>query len=355
MLLTITYLSVALALLAVLLSAIVVATRSLRSRRENERAQRHKQLAEKIFAALADDRLDSDGSKWSPASWRLEHLLSRHPQESVDVIVEIAESISGEDRRRLISIADRAGIFRWLSGEARQPTRHRRRAAIDALRLSPPRYENELRRALTDSWDEIRAIALLELSERGSLAPDPKALLQLSDVVERRPLTLKRLFESLAMRSSETITPIARGELGDQRLQLLAIDALSVARHTSFTGDFLRLAHDPEREVRAAAYRALGRLGDPSFEEAFRRGLSDPEWEVRVSAVNAVAASSMTSLTPEIIELVSDDAWWVSFRASQALLGFSEKGLEALKALASLPETKAGAMAESVLSRRHAA
>lgn len=155
-----------------------------------------------------------------------------------------------------------------------------RRAAIYALgEGNDPAGEASIREYLTDTDPDVRATALNALvirrtDDAGRVARD--ALTDSHGFV--RSMAAKLL-----------------GDLGDPTV----VDAL-VERTLS----------DPEALVRRRSAEALGRIGSEQALEGLRVALSDPNREVRLAVVKAIGKIDPAGANAELARLLLDDSVW---------------------------------------------
>jgi hypothetical protein len=125
------------------------------------------------------------------------------------------------------------------------------------------------------------------------------------------------------------------------RLKLLDLDD-RVAEFVTY--------RDPE--VRAAAIRALGRLGylPAPAEAGLIAALHDDVEFVRVQAAHAAILLSPETAAPALWELLGDQSWWVRRAAGESLARIAERGVRELgRAAHSHPDRYARQMAVQIL------
>jgi HEAT repeat protein len=113
---------------------------------------------------------------------------------------------------------------------------------------------------------------------------------------------------------------------GVLRTTLEAAGRLREAGLANWVGVFA--SHD-DPEVRAAALRALGRLGElpAAARAAVIRGLSDDVEFVRVQAAHATALLPVSEAMPYLWDLLADPAWWVRKAAATTMLRMEDAGV----------------------------
>jgi len=232
----------------------------------------------------------------------------------------------------------------------------RREVAARRLGLMPsPRSRRVLRRALVRGPEAVRfaaARALASHRDRAAL----RWILAHPALLARRPIpALSGLLRSFGPASRALL--VSAVELGstDAHMECALLDALGISRCRSARGAIENRLRSPHTEVRIAACRALGRLGQLDAAPGLVLALADEAWPVRALAAQALgrlrAADSMDALA----ERVSDRSWWVRHHAAYALVLLGSEGHDALCALAARSEDAyAREMAREALDQRFA-
>jgi HEAT repeat protein len=140
----------------------------------------------------------------------------------------------------------------------------------------------------------------------------------------------------------------------NQRAGLVAraIDAVGRLKLLGLAEDVAAHVADPDAEVRAAALRALGRLG--MLPTTAAAGLADAMGD-RVEFVRVQAARTAMLLEPEVATPalwrgLGDESWWVRKAAAHGLLGLGLDGPDLLqRASRTHPDRYARQMALQVL------
>lgn len=111
----------------------------------------------------------------------------------------------------------------------------------------------------------------------------------------------------------------------------LGLEALGDAPHAAAIGPArARLVeHDPE--LRAAAARTLGKLGDRDSFAALVSLLNDPVWYVRAAAARALGTLPVDGRASIALgRALGDSTWWVRAKAAQSLSLHGASGVDAL-------------------------
>lgn len=143
-------------------------------------------------------------------------------------------------------------------------------------------------------------------------------------------MTLPLLREDAYLRNTSRIilkqigppaVPLLRSLLKDKDddIRIFALDLISEIRECSFPDDIAGLAtRDPNANARAAAIRALSRLGCADYWPILRAGLDDEEW-VCIAALEALADVGDREAIPAIGALLSNESDIVRYSAIEAL------------------------------------
>jgi HEAT repeat protein len=139
---------------------------------------------------------------------------------------------------------------------------------------------------------------------------------------------VRELLRRLAPRNSAAIIAMLTGD--DYHAATLAADAVGASSDPAVIRTLRTVASlHRDKDVRAAAIRALGNAGDREASPTIAAALNDPSWEVRVQATIAAGRLRLVHLAPQLAEALGDDNWWLQWRAAQALakLGPAGEGL----------------------------
>jgi HEAT repeat protein len=143
-------------------------------------------------------------------------------------------------------------------------------------------------------------------------------------------MTLPLLREDAYLRNTSRIilkqigspaTPLLRPLLKDKDddIRIFALDLISEIRECGFPEDIAGLAaRDPNANARAAAVRALSRLGRAEYWPALRDALHDEEW-VCIAALEALADVGDHDAIPAIAELLASPSDMLRYAAIEAL------------------------------------
>lgn len=82
-------------------------------------------------------------------------------------------------------------------------------------------------------------------------------------------------------------------------------------------------------ELRISAVKALGRL--KKHDGAIRAALKSPSWEMRAAAAKALGDLGDPTAIPKLEQLLSDTSWWARVNSANALSRLGPDGIEALR------------------------
>lgn len=338
------WLSIGMAAVALAWMAALIVARLLRDRREVRRALDRRRVQQAFLDIMA-------GS--GDAIGRVREVATR-ARVTAEALLEVLALVRGAERDRLISALAAFGIddrFRWRLTRGGAAGRI---AAAEALSIFPgERNRAALREALGLARSaELRVALMRSLIDLG-------APVDLREVIG--DLGRRRGAESLLY-----LPLIARMVADDpgQALHLFADETMSaqgrvvLAEALGRSGDFRAIeplaltASAPDVELRIASIRGLAALGHPAAEAPVVAGLADPAWTVRAAACEAAGRIGLRSTIPSLAGHLGDPVWWVRFRAGEALAALGAVGRDELRSAALSGEPLAQRTASMVLAER---
>ncbi|WP_343713314.1 HEAT repeat domain-containing protein [Inquilinus sp.] len=340
MLVAIWYLSLALALAALAVMAVLILRRALLQARARRGRAAVGVLQGKVFAFLGNEIDES-------AMRRALTEADRH--SVVDLLVRIDRLIRGDGLRRLVDLVRSLDLDTVLRRRLVRPAGADSVAAIHSLRLFPgAETERTLRQVVEGGRGAAMRLAAAEvLVDLDAPVDADRMLASLAEAGGLESRTSARVFRRLVSQQPELFLRLA-GTAPDVRQRVLALDALGEAGLLTALPVVLAAAGDPVVDVRAQAFRTLAKLAHPAAAPAVQRGLADPAWEVRTQAARCAAAIGLTELTGDLEGRLHDEVWWVRMRAAEALAGLGEAGLAILRRRAEEPGP-AGLIAQAIL------
>ncbi len=305
--------------LAVLVG-ITLAAHAVRGRTDRRRTAERAQLRAALLAMLA-----------TGATARVRRAGSRRGRRLLtDVTASLLAQLRGEDRAVLVRVLEGQGLV----DEARLRTYRRgavgrAQAALLLGTAAAHRALPELARLLRDRDDQVRQVAAHALGKLGDPAAAPFLLAALEGP---RPLpaglartALLRLGPGATeqLRTGLTLPdPVARTVAAE----LLGVHA-AMAAAPALAGV---LTNDTEAPVRAAAARALGRIGVPTVVPAMLAALDDPDSTVRAEAATGLGAIGDARAVPALQGTLGHPDAATARGAAQGLLRCGREGIDAL-------------------------
>jgi hypothetical protein len=340
MLVAIWYLSLVLALAALVVMAVLILRRALLQARARRSRAAVGVLQGKVFAFLGNE-IDEGAMRRA--------LTEADRHSVVDLLVRIDRLIRGDGLRRLVDLVRSLDLDTVLRRRLVRPAGADSVAAIHSLRLFPgAETERTLRQVVESGPGAAMRLAAAEvLLDLNAPVDADRMLMSLAEAGGLESRTSARVFRRLVSQHPELFLRLA-GAAPDVRQRVLALDALGEAGLLTALPVVLAAAGDPSVDVRAQAFRALAKLAHPAAAPAVRRGLADPSWEVRTQAARCAAAIGLVELTADIEARLDDEVWWVRMRAAEALAGLGEAGLTILRRRAEEPGP-AGLIAQAIL------
>ncbi len=335
--------SISLALVALTAVLSLAGRRALTMRADERHAARRTALVGEVLEALDE--------KEFPAA--LAARMGTLPELASEVLEELLELIRGDNQRRLLQIANEAGMREWLHRRLRVGKHIHRRSAADMLRF----FDDEetiqaLQRALEDPEEDVRLTATLSLSAIQGAPSLLPILERFKETMHSRSLRLRQIFERLSQTDSDAALKIATGNFGDDGLRPLAIEALGTTFSEQIGLSLVAMAHDPLPSVRRAVITALGNMALPQVSGAVTEALDDESWEVRMAGIEAARRLDLFDLVPHLAALVEDKVWSVRLHAAEALGRLGDAGLQALTRLSGATDERSRALAAAALARR---
>lgn len=316
-----------LALASVAIWAGVFAVRLRRLRRARQEA-----VAEEELTAAVLDQISGYGARHpQPAfqglpDWKRRVLLR--------VLCGLIEQTKGRDQVHLVTLLRTAGFRDQALADLVHGTGLRRQQACTVLGF----FDDEasaagLRSALSDRDSAVRLAATRALLEKDRVDSLRSLLAQLAFSESDPPLIMSEILGHLPPRLHPEAVAMLGQPLPPEWLRVLAI---ALARQQVLTAydPIAALRTSPAPRVRAAAWVALGELGDPRAADLVGEGLRDPVADVRRAAAGCAAKVGGPDTVPQVEPLLREDDWWTGFNAARALLALGAPGRAALEAFA---------------------
>lgn len=280
-----------------------------------DRKERGARVAAELTRALTREMMGAGENIAASPAFR-----QARPAERLAAIAHLMQLLRGEDRDRLVALAEQQGLLRHALRRAR---RSGLRQQVDALRLLGSVGGDQ---AVATLYTVLREDPRLETRlEAASLLARLDALPQPSELIDHLVLRSARitplhrtLFRLIASRHPSELFALARSDDLPPAVRALVIDALGWTEDFSALPLLAAASHDPHAPVRLAAIDSATKLGHPGSANWIMPLLKDPVPPVRARAVRACQIMRLTDGLPAIAELRHDPSPWVRLRAQQA-------------------------------------
>jgi|GEM_PF-6318117 len=269
----------------------------------------------------------------APPTWTEPMRTAADERILLGITSDLLQSVGGVMRTRILTLLNTAiDLKRMLRLLRKGKPADRAKVAARLFWSQDPTVHKELRIALSDESHEVilaAANSLMAVNQPLDLA-ELMPLFKARDMLDHRGV--RDLMRRLASSNSAALIDMIAGE--DADIAVLALDAVGnrLSAPVANTIRAVAAAHR-DKDVRAAALRALGNGGETSAAPIITRALDDPAWEVRVQAAIAAGRLRLTELAPQLLQCLESDSWWLQWRAAQALAKLGPIGERMLRQL----------------------
>lgn len=312
--------------LTLILAAAVLAWHRWSTRRE-ARVARESQLLAIAFARFLTGQVDA------PA---LRSAAAAVPPDVFWAAMEtFAESVGGEEWARLSSALHGLDhVLRERKRIVRGGSWPRALAARHLGMLDDPANLQPLRRAMATGPSTVTLTAALGLARMH----DHAALVWLLDHSETLVRLTRHQLVALIKRFGRDSLPTLRFGLAAADFErpsgLAAVDVLGLWRDAESRLPLEALMVEGGLEVRIAAARALGSIGELVSADALCAALRDTAWQVRAQAARALGGVAAPAALVALAPCLRDTSWWVRRNAAYALGALGVAGQAELAAIA---------------------
>ncbi|HEX6711546.1 MAG TPA: HEAT repeat domain-containing protein [Rubrobacter sp.] len=311
---------VVMVVLNVMLVALTIGVKFMRSVRERRTKSRLQRLESALDGSLATGEIHP----------YLQRLDDRDTDLLAILMIDYLSVLRGAERERLATLAEESGLVRKYFSRLRAHNRWRKaRAAENLGYFGGPGAVGPLTELLSHPDETVRAVAGRALARIGT--PDAAGALAktLNDPSE---LTRMRMAENLERIGPLATEPLVEAlETGDPRAQVLAARILGNLRAAKAGPSLCQtMLGDSLTDVRAQAALALGRIGNPEDVPSLQEAAGDEDWPVRAQVANALGMIGDLSTVPTLQKLSVDREWWVRLNASRSLANIGPAGERAL-------------------------
>jgi HEAT repeat protein len=284
----------------------------------------------------------------------------RLPRASVDAVLGLLEVVKSEEGDRLKAVLARHGVDRLLLRHARSGHLTAKLDAIESLgKARLPQAFDALLALLGHPRPVVRRMAVRAAAgtlatmppEPGPSGPGGRFIEALKGTSIQSGVAQESLL-LLETRAGAVLRELlADPDLGD-RLRWVALETTGRLGLADMAGEVAGSTAHPDPELRAAAFRALHRLGSvPERAHApLLEALRDEVDFVRVQASHAAAFLPPETAIPALEPGLGDESWWVRRASAGALARLGDDGVAAVKRAAEThPDQAAREMAVQIL------
>lgn len=287
---------------------------SVQRRRERSRTIISDAIAELRSNDVRSLPLAARVARAKPMLDRASRTMIMHAAAFGDTPPDVFEAITsyllarwGEESLRVDATTHKTAREKW-----------RRMAALRILfHRNDPEITSLLSRAVDETDPDLAAVALSLLAE----SSEPAAVDVMIAALKKRRHAPSRVaihLEHSRQLIAERLIPL----LGDGDAVVRLWGATLLGRYTEVNGlehALAPLTQDEDANVRAAAIKSLGKVGNRIAASAALRLLHDGQSFVRAHAARALGELNRSDLAGEVAALLADRDWWVRRAAKDAL------------------------------------
>ena len=291
-------------------------------------------------------------ASWADPVWR--SLFGQAPSSAVWALVQeddvldfvsylfpLVRRLDGVERERLADLAH--PFLERVRAELPRRSAGRRAMAVEALgHFGTPEDLPHLLRALDDRSPLVAMVAARALAERPGAWENARVIL---DSLRRFAAWDANFLATLVAQLGPEATPELRRTFEDvdapSRIREVAALALRMLNDPAAADSALRvLDTSTERDLRAAALRALGQVGSVRHVDRVAEHLAHEDFVLRVAAVDAFARLSARETLTRLDTIVREDpSQWVAIHAARGLRDAGEVRLLEELALSNHPRS----------------
>lgn len=299
--------------------------------------------AEEELTGIVLDQISGYASK-APAP-AFAHLPDWKRRVLLRIVCGLVEQTKGRDQVHLVTLLRTAGFRDQALSDLVHGTGLRRQQACVVLGFFDDEASTAgLRAALTDRDGAVRIAAAQALLEKDRVESIRVLLDHLDFSPDDPPLIMSEILAHLPARLHAEAVGMLDTALPPEWIRVLAIN-LARQQVLAAYDPITRLRQSASPRVRAAAWVALGELGDPRAADLVGEGLRDPVADVRRAAAACAARLGGPEVVPLLEPLLREEDWWTGFNAARALLALGTPGRAALAAYAAQVPDSAPAQA----------
>ena len=248
----------------------------------------------------------------------------------MNAVLNLSRLLRGSERVKLMELADQDGLFDSALRDLKSYKPRQRAQAIELLdQFESQKCVTALRTLMAnDPIYELKLAAAFTLARFGSLPSPRETISQMSLLTNENSRIHLALFRALA-----PLYPTELRALLDDpayhRIKASIIDSLGWSDDLTCLAEIERASTDADPEVRCAALRAAGQLGQPEAGNWIVAMLADPNVNVRIQAIRCASRLSLSKAHAQIEALSNDPSAWVRCRADEALFALQPVKIKA--------------------------
>jgi HEAT repeat protein len=313
------------------------------------------------------EQLDTWTERWialaledTPAEQLGDGSSRRLPRAAVDAVLSLLEVVKSEEGDRLKAVLARHGVDRLLLRHVRSGHLTARLDAIESLgKARLPQAFDALISLLKHPRPVVRRMAVRAAAgtlatmppEPGPDGPGARFIAALKDTDLQSGVAQESLLLLETKAGAVLRDLLAQPDLGD-RLRWVALETTGRLGLADMAGQVAGSTTHADPELRAAAFRALHRLGSVPEEAhaSLLEALRDEVDFVRVQASHAAAFVPAEVALPALEPGLGDESWWVRRATAASMARLGDDGVAAVRRAAEThPDQAAREMAVQIL------
>lgn len=239
------------------------------------------------------------------------------------VLLEYLTNPGSEEWGRALSISYDLGLPRLCLSQIK--SRNSRKVSFGCRRAGLYRYKEAVPymfKALDILASDTQFQILMGLSRIG----DVSAMQQAFDSISRYVIVNERAaFEILSAFSGDkhSLYKYIINNSVDY-VTVLFLKAIDGDTAKKLMGDIVSLLNSGGKELRAAAIKAIGKMGKDAPTKFLVRALDDPDWEVRAISAKILGILKDPGAGAALAKAIQDPEWWVRQNAVEAIFSYPE-------------------------------
>jgi|WetSurMetagenome_2_1015567.scaffolds.fasta_scaffold13077_3 HEAT repeat protein len=315
-----------LGLMAITLSLflIILVRRAVVQFREREYAARYREIEVELLKRLGESSLEK--------TLAFADRYAGFPRVLIDVLLNYARLLWGEERAKLSVIFDRALRSRFRAdASSRRLVRRLYAARLLGFFVSPGDE------AIIQSFLRDPPIVRLAAANAIAQAPSMDAVPLIFRAFETDEVgnahAYKSIFFSLQVRAENGIRESLRKPLDREKIGIL-IEIVGAIPICALAEDVAAFAGHPDKEIRLRVARTLGSICLPNLLPVLLRLAGDEAWEVVAQAVKSLGRLGSPGALDVLTQALFSRQWHIRYNAREALLNMGPEGIARLDRVA---------------------